>query len=85
MQRDERTRVELCGIILSTEGPEDKLFPRLKKKRFKRSLMGMVMRMDCRDIRCDFTVMVASRTVLQTDILVRQGNKDHIQASDLAQ
>lgn len=42
------------------------------------------MRTDCRDIRCDFTVMVTSRTVLQTDILVRQRNKDHIQASDLA-
>lgn len=32
LQTDERTVVELCGIILSTKGPEDKLFPRLKKK-----------------------------------------------------
>lgn len=43
------------------------------------------MGMDCRDIRSDFTAKVALRTVLQTDILGRQRNKDHIQASDLAQ
>lgn len=81
MQRDERTIVELFGIILSTKGLEDKLFPRLKKKKKnKSSLMGM----GCRDIRSDFTVKVALRAVLQTDILVRWCNKDHIQASDLA-
>lgn len=42
------------------------------------------MGMDCRDFRSDSTVKVALRTVLQTDILVRWCNKDHIQASDLA-
>lgn len=42
------------------------------------------MGMDCRDTRSDSTVKVALRAVLQTDILVRWCNKDHIQASDLA-
>jgi len=65
LQRDERTIVELCGII--SKGLEDKLFPRFKKKKIKLNLMGM----DCREIRSDFTVKVALRTVLQTDILVR--------------
>lgn len=43
------------------------------------------MGMDHRDIRSDFTVKVALRTVLQIDTIVQQHNKDHIQASDLAQ